>query len=236
MEPITRNGRRRLWRGVGWLASCLLASCALVFSAVPLDTGLADQSRLPLSPVAQALPGIHSVDTRPGSTSSDRLLPSPPDPQSLDPGVIASLSIPRIGLDDVPIRERGTDGKGHMLIAPGYGVTHFASSARLGAGNAVLYGHDDIDGSVFANLAQLGPGDAVTVVVSGVSQTYAVTDRRIVLPTAVEILAPTHDIRLTLFTCWPDKVDTRRLVITAVQVPNARAAPARPPRTSLDLG
>jgi sortase A len=214
----------------------LLASGALLFSAVPLDTGLADQSRLPLSPVAQALPGIHSVDARPGSTSSDPQVPSPADPQSLDPGVIASLSIPRIELENVPIRQRGTDGKGHMLIAPGYGVTHFLSSARLGAGNAVLYGHDDIDGSVFANLEQLVPGDAITVVVSGVTQTYAVTDRRIVLPTAVEILAPTRDVRLTLFTCWPNNVDTRRLVITAVQVPNTPARPAHHRAASVDLG
>jgi sortase A len=214
----------------------LLAAGALLFSAVPLDTGLADQSRLPLSPVAQALPGIHSVDARPGSTSSDPQVPSPADPQSLDPGVIASLSIPRIELENVPIRQRGTDGKGHMLIAPGYGVTHFLSSARLGAGNAVLYGHDDIDGSVFANLEQLVPGDAITVVVSGVTQTYAVTDRRIVLPTAVEILAPTRDVRLTLFTCWPNNVDTRRLVITAVQVPNAPARPTHHMPASFDLG
>jgi sortase A len=214
----------------------LLASGALLFSAVPLDTGLADQSRLPLSPVAQALPGIHSVDARPGSTSSDPQVPSPPDPQSMDPGLIASLSIPRIDLENVPIRERGTDGKGHMLIAPGYGVTHFLSSARLGAGNAVLYGHDDIDGSVFANIEQLVPGDAITVVVSGVTQTYAVTDRRIVLPTAVEILAPTRDVRLTLFTCWPNKIDTRRLVITAVPVPNARARPTHDTPASFDLG
>jgi sortase A len=85
----------------------------------------------------------------------------------------------------------------------------------------VLYGHDDIEGSVFANLWQLQPGDVVTVVISGVSQTYTVTDRRVVLPTAVEILAPTPDVRLTLFTCWPNNVDTRRLVITAAQVPNA---------------
>jgi sortase A len=109
-----------------------------------------------------------------------------------------------------------------MLIAPGYGVTHFLSSARPGAGNAVLYGHDDIDGSVFANLWQLQPGDAITVVISRVSQTYAVSDRRVVLPTAVEILAPTPDVRLTIFTCWPNNVDTRRLVITAAQVPKAR--------------
>jgi LPXTG-site transpeptidase (sortase) family protein len=188
-------------------------------AAGPLDMGLGDQSTLPLSSMAQTLPGTNGVGATPGSTNSDPQVLFPQDPQSVDPGVIAFLSIPRIGLVDAPIRERGVDGKGVMLIAPGYGVTHFLSSAGLGAGNAVLYGHDDIDGSVFANLAQLQPGDAITVAISGVSQTYAVTNRRIVLPTAIEILAPTPDVRLTLFTCWPNKVDTRRVVITAVLAP-----------------
>jgi sortase A len=166
------------------------------------------------------LPGGHGFGATPGSIGSDLEVPIPRGPQSLDPGVIAVLSIPRIGLRDVPIRERGADGKGGMLIAPGYGVTHFLSSAPMGTGNAVLYGHDDIEGSVFANLWQLQAGDTITVEVSRVSQTYAVTDRKVVLPTAVEILAPTPDARLTIFTCWPNNVDTRRLVITAV--PKAR--------------
>jgi sortase (surface protein transpeptidase) len=39
-----------------------------------------------------------------------------------------------------------------------------------------------------------------------------------VAPTAVQILDPTADVRLTLFTCWPNWVDTQRVVITAVQL------------------
>jgi LPXTG-site transpeptidase (sortase) family protein len=216
---MTRQGQRRLRWGLNRLASCLLASGAVLFAAVAVDT--TDQSRPPLSAVARTLPGVHGVSATPGSTSSDPQAPIPRGPQSLDPGVIALLSIPRIGLKDAPIRERGADGMGGMLVAPGYGVTHFLSSARPGAGNAVLYGHDDIEGSVFANLWQLQPGDVIRVVISGVGQTYTVTGRRVVLPTAVEILAPTPDVRLTLFTCWPNNVDTRRLVITAAQMPNA---------------
>jgi sortase A len=152
----------------------------------------------------------------------------------MDPGIIAVLSIPRIGLVEAPIRERGVDGNGVMLIAPGYGVTHFLSSAALGAGNAVLYGHDDIEGSVFANLAQVQPGDAITVAMPGVSQTYTVTNRTIVLPNAIEILAPTRDVRLTLFTCWPNKVDTSRVVITAVRAPKPSPVSREQARTSLD--
>jgi sortase A len=204
--------------------------------AIPLDMGFGDESSLPLSSMAQTLPGTNRAGATPGSTNSDPQVLLPQGPQSVDPGVIALLSIPRIGLVDAPIRERGVDGKGVMLIAPGYGVTHFLSSAPLGAGNAVLYGHDDIDGSVFANLAQLQPGDAITVVMPGVSQTYAVTNRTIVLPSAIEILAPTRDVRLTLFTCWPNKVDTKRVVITAVPRPKAPPVWTEHARTSLDSG
>jgi sortase A len=102
-----------------------------------------------------------------------------------------------------------------MLIAPGYGLTHFLASAPIGQGNAVLYGHDDIDGSVFSRLGELQAGDLITISLPGVTQSYRVTDRKIVTPKAVEILAPTSDIRLTLFTCWPNNVDTKRVVLTA---------------------
>jgi sortase (surface protein transpeptidase) len=36
-----------------------------------------------------------------------------------------------------------------------------------------------------------------------------------VAPTAVQILQPTNDVRLTLFTCWPNWVDNQRVVVTA---------------------
>ena len=131
--------------------------------------------------------------------------------------VVAYLTIPRLGIKDAPIFDRGVDGRGTMLIAKGYAVTHYAFSSPIGGGNAVLYGHDDIEGSIFARLKDLKAGDEVDVALAGDSRVvYHVTTRTIVAPTAVQILQPTGDVRLTLFTCWPNWVDTQRVVVTAM--------------------
>src|ERR1700686_1205537 len=45
---------------------------------------------------------------------------------------IPSISIPRIGIRNAPVYDRGTSAKGIMLIAPGYAVTHYVSSAPFG--------------------------------------------------------------------------------------------------------
>jgi len=129
---------------------------------------------------------------------------------------IASISIPRIGIRNAPIYDRGTDAKGVMLIAPGYAVTRYAASAPFGSGNTFLYGHDDIQGNIFGRLYDLAPGDIVQITVGGATQAYRVTGHQIVPPTAVGILAPTPDVRLTIMTCWPFNVDTKRWVVTAV--------------------
>jgi LPXTG-site transpeptidase (sortase) family protein len=132
--------------------------------------------------------------------------------------VVAYLSIPRLHIKDAPIFDRGVDVKGNMLIAKGYSVTHYAFSSPIGSGNAVLYGHDDIEGSVFSSIKDLKPGDEVDVAdASGSVTAYHVTGKpAIVPPTAVQILQPTNDVRLTLFTCWPNWVDTQRVVVTAM--------------------
>ena len=104
-----------------------------------------------------------------------------------------------------------------MLIAKGYSVTHFDSSSPIGSGNAVLYGHDDIEGSVFGRLKDLASGDEIDITPAGASLVvYHVTGpHKFVQPNAVQILNPTNDVRLTLFTCWPNWVDTQRVVVTA---------------------
>ncbi len=134
--------------------------------------------------------------------------------------IIALLTIPQLGIRGAPVYDRGIDAKGSMLIANGYAVTHYADSAAIGGGNAVLYGHDDIQGSIFARLKDLRPGDEIDVTVAGLLHVYRVSARAIVPPTAVQILDPTPDVRLTLFTCWPNWVDTQRVVITALPAPS----------------
>jgi LPXTG-site transpeptidase (sortase) family protein len=131
--------------------------------------------------------------------------------------VVAYLSIPKLGIKNAQIFDRGVDGSGNMLIAKGYAVTHYANSSPIGSGNAVLYGHDDIEGSVFARLKDLAIGDELDVAMGdGTPVVYHVSARAIVAPTAVQILQPTSDVRLTVFTCWPNWVDTQRVVVTAV--------------------
>ena len=170
-----------------------LGSPAVVTQAVP---ALAD----PLSPPHQHpkfLPGTNAAAAGPSQ-------------------VVAYLSIPKLGIKTAPIFDRGVDASGNMLIAKGYAVTHYSNSSPIGSGNAVLYGHDDIEGSVFGRLKDLKVGDEVDVTVAGGSPVvYHVTGRTIVAPTAVQILAPSNDVRLTLFTCWPNWVDTQRVVVTA---------------------
>jgi LPXTG-site transpeptidase (sortase) family protein len=145
-----------------------------------------------------------------------RLLPGTGSTGAGPSQIVAYLSIPKLGIKNAPIFDRGVDGNGNMLIAKGYAVTHYANSSPFGSGNAVLYGHDDIEGSVFARLKDLKVGDEVDVTVAGGSPVaYRVTGRAIVAPTAVQILQPTNDVRLTLFTCWPNWVDTQRVVVTA---------------------
>src|SRR5207302_1420968 len=137
---------------------------------------------------------------------------------AVDPNTrVAVLSIPKLKVE-APIYERGVDATGNMVIAHGYAITQFLYSAAIGTGNTVLYGHDDIEGSVFSRLADLGPGDQIVVTLnsSGESTVWRVTARTIVAPNAVKILDATSDVRLTLFTCWPTWVDNKRVVITAV--------------------
>jgi len=131
--------------------------------------------------------------------------------------VTARISIPRIGIRNASVYDRGTDAKGFMLIAPGYSVTRYAFSAPFGTGNTVLYGHDDIQGNIFGHLYDLRPGDTVQITVAGEAQTYRVTGHQIVLPTEVSVLSPTDDARLTIITCWPYNVDTKRWIVTAVK-------------------
>jgi LPXTG-site transpeptidase (sortase) family protein len=130
--------------------------------------------------------------------------------------VVAYLSIPKLGIKNAQIFDRGVDSGGNMLIAKGYAVTHYANSSPIGSGNAVLYGHDDIEGSIFARLKDLAIGDELDVAgAGGTPVVYHVTARAIVAPNAVQILQPTNDVRLTVFTCWPNWVDTQRIVVTA---------------------
>src|SRR6185437_14555370 len=128
-------------------------------------------------------------------------------------GVI--LVIPRLGLR-VPVVDRGLNAQGQLPIAEGVAVTHYTFSAGVGErGNYVAYGHDDIQGSVFANLGSLRGGDPIELLQAGRRFLYRVTGSQVVWPSDVAVLRPTASATMTLITCTPYMVDTQRIVVSA---------------------
>ncbi|MGH2386940.1 MAG: sortase [Chloroflexota bacterium] len=126
-----------------------------------------------------------------------------------------TIVIPRLAVR-VPVVDRGVDAGGNLPIANGLVVTHYSFSTGVGAvGNYVVYGHDDIQGSVFRHLDALRIGDPIELVRGSRRYLYRVTTSRVVSPTEVEVLRPTSTATMTLITCTPYMVDTQRIVVDA---------------------
>lgn len=102
------------------------------------------------------------------------------------------------------------------------GVAHMKGTAWPGEGNTVIFGHSSFyanqPGSyktVFATLDKLQVNDQIVLSSQSEKFTYKVLKQEIVAPDRVDLVAPTSDKRLTLFTCWPPKTTQKRLVVTA---------------------
>ncbi len=83
-------------------------------------------------------------------------------------------------------------------------------------GNIVLAGHNDVYGEVFRYLDRLNPGDTVILFTSRRQYIYVITGAQMVEPTAVDVMAQTSDVRVTLISCHPYLIDDHRIVVSAV--------------------
>lgn len=120
------------------------------------------------------------------------------------------IQIPAIGVD-APV----VQGDGWEQLKKGV-AQHIGTPNPDENGNIVLSGHNDIYGEVFRYLDRLNPGDSVVLFTSQRQYTYVVTGTQMVEPTAVEVMAPTPDARVTLISCHPYLVDIHRIVVSAV--------------------
>jgi sortase A len=75
-------------------------------------------------------------------------------------------------------------------------------------------------GEIFRHLDQLEPGDTITVSSTTKDYVYIVQDRQIVRPDEVWVMNAQGDERkLTLISCYPYRVDTKRIVVFAALQP-----------------
>jgi LPXTG-site transpeptidase (sortase) family protein len=140
------------------------------------------------------------------------------------------VSIPVIGIavDVVAVgwhTEQTATGKTVLWHSPGEAAGFLVSSAVPGAGgNAVFYGHHNVQGSVFRGLDRLQSGDVLTVrnavetldyVVESVDvfeENNRTASQRLV---HMQYFAPTSREQLTLLTCWPFTGNSHRVAVVA---------------------
>lgn len=139
------------------------------------------------------------------------------------------LIIPRIAVDAV-IEARGLNAQKNLdTPMDAQEVAWYNQGPRPGVpGNAIINGHVNwwTGGAVFGRLAELRPGDEVTVVSKdGSRATFKVGTLRTLAAAArdASLFAPSKTATLTLITCagpWDFRLgsDTDRLLVTAALV------------------
>ena len=92
---------------------------------------------------------------------------------------------------------------------------HVRSTLPGQKGNLVLSAHNDIFGEIFRYLDKLNPGDEIIISTDITSFTYLVRDIAIVEPTDVWVMSPTEHASATLISCYPYRVNDKRIIIFA---------------------
>ena len=128
---------------------------------------------------------------------------------SVPAGAMMSLSVPTMGISDIPVVEGTSEaslsqGAGHL---PGTGYPWVPGSNTYIAGHRIGYPGTPSD-HVFWNLPNLGQGDEILLTDSnGTTYTYVVSEIFEVSPTDLSVTAPTGGDVVSLQTCIEDYGD-----------------------------
>ena len=150
------------------------------------------------------------------------VLPAPGKPAFEQP---THIVIPAIKVD-APVAEAGIiinkQGQPEWDLPKGRVAAWHNNSSLLGQpGNLVLNGHNNIEGSIFAGLYDLKPGDKVILRSKSREVTYELSYYKLlkekdqpvsVLIENAKYIEPTPDDRITLVTCWPITNNTHRWI------------------------
>lgn len=119
------------------------------------------------------------------------------------------MQIPAINVDASVVQ-----GDGWEQLKKGIGQ-HIGSADPGQDGNLVVSAHNDIFGEIFRDLDKLKAGDQVVVYTATRAYTYIVTKSEIVDPTRVDVMDSTSTPTLTMISCYPYRVDNKRIVVIA---------------------
>lgn len=137
--------------------------------------------------------------------------------------VMATINIPSINVN-LPIYHgaEGSDAQDEVLAK---GVMHEPGTSLPVGGkgtHALLSAHRGVpNAKLFTDLDAMKKGDVFTITVDGRLLTYKVDTIKTVLPAELTtmFINPNED-RVSLFTCTPYGMNTHRLIVSGIRVPN----------------
>ncbi len=138
------------------------------------------------------------------------------------------ISITSVGIKDIKISPNveSSDEKIYNRYLK-YGVAHFKGTPLPGdGGNSFIYGHSAVDSffrnhknlpeTIFSRLNNIDIGQDVIITKDKETFTYVVRNKKIVAPDDFSILQTQNNKEtVTLMTCWPLGIGTKRLVVVA---------------------
>jgi len=143
------------------------------------------------------------------------------------------LTISSIGIEDIKVTPNvdsyNEDVYNSYLKE---GLAHFKGTPLPGAGgNSFIYGHSAVSSffsshknlpeTIFSRLSDIDVGEEVLVEKDGEILKYIVRSKKIVSPEDFSILASQNGKEtLTMMTCWPLGIGTKRLIVVAERTNN----------------
>lgn len=179
----------------------MLVSAGLFLSA----TGTSQNSVSEKSVVSE---NTASFSTEPVKIEEGLLKPTGKPKQGVNPPiriVIADLSI------DLPVKEARVI-KGYWEVFPDVAGFGLGSAYPDEQGNQVIFAH--ARPGLFLPLKDTKIGQKIVVFTKDKWYSYTVSDIKEVNPNQIEVIAPTQDATLTLYTC-SGFADSKRLIVTA---------------------
>ena len=161
--------------------------------------------------------------TAPESTSSGAIVdkgPIRPDKSLLEQKYLESELPKRI---IIPSRSIDLPVKPAKIVGETWELSDETASFGLGsalpgkAGNAVIFAH--AKWKLFGPLRNIKKGEKIYVLTGADWYLYEVKEIKTVLPNRVEVIKPTEDETLTLYTC-SGFADTKRLIVVAKRSPD----------------
>jgi LPXTG-site transpeptidase (sortase) family protein len=168
---------------------------------------------------------VESSGTTESTESTEATVEEPaeePEPVPQRPATFGKPSwmrIPRINVNSGVVASVVSGG---VYTVPSWRIGHHYNSANPGDfGNSVYTAHvESIDGGrIFGRLRELKPGDAIYTYTDAYRLDWVVQEIRTVPNTDGRFIAPTQDMRITVYTCtgtWNPRTQdySHRLVVT----------------------